>query len=90
MMFWYDHDLSAWGWIGMILTMIAFWGLVVAAVVWLLRGRGTDDSQPVGPREPAPEQVLAERFARGEIDEVEYRDRLAALRGDPRHPAVQR
>jgi len=28
-----------------------------------------------------PEQVLAERFARGEIDEGEYRQRLATLRG---------
>lgn len=29
---------------------------------------------------PAPEQLLAERFARGEIDEDEYRRRLAVLR----------
>lgn len=29
---------------------------------------------------PAPEQVLAERFARGEIDEPEFRQRLATLR----------
>ena len=27
------------------------------------------------------EQVLAERFARGEIDEQEYQSRLAVLRG---------
>ena len=30
---------------------------------------------------PAPERLLAERFARGEIDEEEYRRRLAVLRG---------
>lgn len=29
-----------------------------------------------------PEQILAERFARGEIDEQEYRSRLATLRGE--------
>jgi putative membrane protein len=29
---------------------------------------------------PAPEQLLAERFARGEIDEDEYRRRLGVLR----------
>ena len=73
MMFWYDHDLSAWGWIGMILTMLAFWGLVVAAVAWLLRSTET--------RDPRAEELLAERFARGEIDEVEYRERLATLHG---------
>jgi len=28
--------------------------------------------------------MLAERFARGEIDETEYRNRLAALRGQVR------
>ena len=30
-----------------------------------------------------PEQVLAERFARGEIDENEYASRLATLRVGP-------
>lgn len=29
---------------------------------------------------PSPEQLLAERFARGDIDEEEYQRRLAALR----------
>ncbi len=32
---------------------------------------------------PAAESVLAERYARGEIDEGEYRDRLAVLRRVP-------
>ncbi|WP_369801789.1 SHOCT domain-containing protein [Nocardia sp. BMG51109] len=30
---------------------------------------------------PCVERLLAERFARGEIDEEEYTSRLAALRG---------
>lgn len=29
---------------------------------------------------PSPEQVLAGRFARGEIDETQYRERVAVLR----------
>ncbi|WP_406097584.1 SHOCT domain-containing protein [Kitasatospora purpeofusca] len=33
------------------------------------------------PAWPAAEQVLAERFARGEIDAEEYRHRLDVLRG---------
>jgi len=85
MMFWYDHDLSAWGWVGMILTMIVFWGLVVAGVMWLLRDTGTGDRRAM-----RPEELLSERFARGEIDEVEYRDRLATLRGAPVSRAVRR
>src|SRR5947199_9181254 len=32
------------------------------------------------PGAPGPEQILAERFARGEIDEQEFHQRLAALR----------
>lgn len=36
---------------------------------------------PPGPGWPAdPERLLAERFARGELDEDEYRRRLAVLR----------
>jgi len=34
----------------------------------------------------APEQILAERFARGEIDEDEFHQRLAALRAAAPHP----
>ncbi|MED7827284.1 SHOCT domain-containing protein [Streptomyces chiangmaiensis] len=34
-----------------------------------------------------PERVLAERFARGEIDEEEYRRRLGVLREEPPGPA---
>jgi putative membrane protein len=43
-------------------------------------------SQPVD-----PEQVLAERFARGEIDEIEYAQRLNVLRvGPPLHAYLDR
>ena len=50
-------------------------------------GPGTD-SQP-GPapgHAAAPEQILVERFARGEIDEDEFHQRLAALRAAAPHP----
>lgn len=85
MMFWYGHDLSVWGWVGMILTMLAFWALVVAAVVWLIGATRTGDRRP-----PGPEELLAERFARGDINDTEYRDRLAALRGTPARQGVRR
>jgi putative membrane protein len=47
--------------------------LVVAAVIWLLRGgpgRGARDSA---------EQALRERYARGEVDDETYRRMLAEL-----------
>jgi putative membrane protein len=34
----------------------------------------------------APEQILAERFARGEIDEDEFHQRMATLRAEAWHP----
>jgi putative membrane protein len=41
-----------------------------------------------GPGAPAPpEQILAERFARGEIDEDEFHQRMTVLRAEaPPHP----
>lgn len=42
---------------------------------------------PPGPPVSAnPEQVLAERFARGEIDEEEFRQRLSVLRAEAPRP----
>lgn len=38
-----------------------------------------------------PEEILAERFARGELDETEYAQRLAVLRvGPPLHAYIDR
>ena len=61
----------------MTLGMIAFWGVLALGIVLLVRSvRGTPGAQ-AAPR--SPEQLLAERFARGEIDENEYLGRLTAL-----------
>jgi putative membrane protein len=84
MMFWNDHDLSGWGWFGMSLSMIVFWALIISAFVLLLRRppehTGVLTPPPAPPASGSPEQLLAERFARGEIDEEEYRHRLEVLR----------
>ena len=77
MMGWY-HDGLGWGnWLVMLLSMVAFWGLVMWAVVVLFR-----DTQPrdAAQAHPEPQDILAQRFARGEIDETEYRARTDALR----------
>jgi uncharacterized membrane protein len=38
-----------------------------------------------------PEQILAERFAHGELDEIEYAQRLSILRvGPPLHTYIDR
>ncbi len=73
-----------WGaWLAMSVMMVLFWSLVIAGVVVLVRylggGRPTGGSGAGGDRADA-ENVLAERFARGEIDEDEYKRRSELLR----------
>lgn len=77
MMGWY-HDGMGWGgWLVMLLGMVAFWGLVVWAVVVLFRDTHSEDARPT---HHDPLDTLDERFARGEIDETEYRARADVLR----------
>lgn len=79
MMFWYGDGMSGWGYAFMSVSMILFWGLVVLGIVALVRYLGRA-ARPMGaPDRPTPEQLLAERLARGEIDEDEYRRRRDAL-----------
>jgi putative membrane protein len=80
MMFWYGNGVNGWGYALMAVGMVVFWGLLILAVVALVRYPGRA-AQSTAPRLDA-EQVLAERFARGDIDEPEYRQRLDVLRDD--------
>ncbi len=81
MMMWYG---STGGWGGLLLmtiAMVPFWALIITAVVLIVRylvsQRPTDTSAGSA---RTPEEVLAERYARGEIDDDEYQRRLALLR----------
>jgi putative membrane protein len=77
---WHD-GLGPGAWIAMAFVMLVFWALVVAAIIALVRsnqGRERDRS-PVG-RADDPGRILDERFARGEIDADEYKQRRDVLR----------
>jgi len=79
-MYYGDH-MSGWGWALAGAGMVAFWGLVITGIVLLVRYVGQSGRQPgQPPTTRTPEQVLADRLARGEIDETEYQNRLATLR----------
>lgn len=71
------------GWLAMGLVMLIFWAGLIAAAILAIRYLGTT-SRPAGPgaggRSPGPEDVLAGRYARGEIDDEEYRRRVTVLR----------
>ena len=83
MMYGYGTGMGGWGYALMTISMILFWGAVIYGIVVLVRRTRRDGPQrgePAGPIAPGPEQLLAERFARGEIDEDEYHQRLTSLR----------
>lgn len=91
MMFWSDHDMSGWGYTGMAAGMVLFWALIVVGIIALVRYTGGSPSRGAsGAPQPycdyeTPERLLAARFARGEVDESEYRHRLEVLRATPHH-----
>jgi putative membrane protein len=76
------HDGYGFGWFAMLVLILVLVGLAVTLLVVLLRGPGRGDTgsptaAPAGPSEAA--LILRRRFAAGEIDEDEFRRRLAAL-----------
>lgn len=103
-MIWYGPYAGGWGW-ALGLGSIAFWVLIAAALVLLVRSftrggrpplppyRGYDAPGGYGQPGPPPgsgtvtaERILAERFARGEIDEEEFWQRMSALRAQQHNP----
>ena len=68
----------------MTLAMVAFWALVVFAVVALFRGTAAAPGGPTGRTGADPMEILDERFARGEIDDDEYHARTRRLRAGAR------
>ena len=76
-MMWNHGDWNGWGWLAMSVSMLVFWGLVVWGVVRVMRN---SDRAPSAPAPSDPEQILRERFARGEIDIEELERRRELLR----------
>jgi putative membrane protein len=73
-------DWNGWGWMAGGLMMLIFWGGLVAVVVFLVRGFGARSSQEEEKRSgPDALEILAERFARGEISEDEFDQRRRVL-----------
>lgn len=83
MMQWGNSGWGAAEWLAMSLIMLAFWGLLAALVVWLMRSSRAAPTPPsVGSADHAQssDEVLAHRFARGEIGEEEFSRRRGLLR----------
>jgi putative membrane protein len=79
-MMWWNGPWTGWGSLLMGVGMLLFLAVLVlgvGALVHYLTSSGSRFDQ----ERPSPEELLAERFARGEIDEREYRQRLDTLHG---------
>lgn len=79
MMWWYGPGMNGWGFTFMTIGTVLFWALIIFGLIALTRVLRTTGDRPEEGR-PAPEELLAERFARGEINEQEYRQGLDTLR----------
>jgi putative membrane protein len=85
MMGWYGMDhMTGWGWFAMIVSSALLIALVVGGI--LLLARVGQQPPRLAPPPRSAEELLAERLARGEITEDEYRSRLATLTGSGRRP----
>jgi putative membrane protein len=71
MMHWYG---SIWPMGLMMIAWPLLAALAIGLIVWLFGGRDRLDAMEGARR------ILAERYARGELDTEEYRSRLTALR----------
>ncbi|SHL45562.1 MULTISPECIES: SHOCT domain-containing protein [Streptomyces] len=96
------HGGAGWGWLAATVGMVLFWALVITVGILLFRalvrpgpsggggpGRrypGWHHEGPPPGASPTAEQILAERYARGEIEDEEYQRRLAVLRSSPGGP----
>ena len=66
---------------GMGIVMIIFWIVLIAAFALLISGavNGTRGSKQNKDDAPNPLEILKQRYARGEIDKVEYKNKRQDL-----------
>ena len=79
----WNGGYHGWGWGGWILTavvLVVFFALLITAGVWAVRYLGGGGGHRSSASGRGAEDVLAERFARGEIDDEEFRTRVTLLR----------
>jgi putative membrane protein len=62
----------------MSVMMLVFWAVIIGIVVWAVRTAATGRAE-TGPSHRRALEILEERYARGEIDEDEFRHRRTIL-----------
>ena len=79
---WWEGAGIIWAILGM-LASGAFWILLFAVVIKMLKNRPVSISSP-----PSAIRILEERYARGEISQDEFIERRAVLTGRVHHPGA--
>lgn len=80
MMYW-GPGMGGWGMALMIIGNLVFWGLLITVAVLLARYIRLGPTTSSSPAEVSPQQIAAQRFARGEINEDDYLRLLHLLSG---------
>ena len=77
-------DGGGWGLWGLVPTIatVVIWALVITAIVLVARYLISSWSASRTAQSTQAEDLIAQRYARGEIDDDEYRRRTALLRQD--------
>jgi putative membrane protein len=70
----FSNGMSGAGWVMMSLLVLLFCALVIGGIVWAIRGAGRRDRLTM-PSERSAARILDARFARGDMNEAEYRRR---------------
>lgn len=76
---WGHMDGYGWGWSGMGLGTLLFWGLLIAGIVMLVKcswGSGACEKRG---QEKSALDLLKERYARGEIERDEFEQKKRDL-----------
>jgi putative membrane protein len=74
----WDH-MNGWGGGWMFLWGLAMMTAVIALVVWLVRSNTAPANQSRPDPSERAREILAERFAKGELSAEEYRERVSEL-----------
>jgi putative membrane protein len=80
MMHW-NGDSSWWAWLAITLMMLTFWTVVGVAIWAVFRHLSPNSSAPSISPTTTADEILRQRYARGELDDEELRHRLETLRG---------
>jgi putative membrane protein len=75
-------DSGGWSWWWMLPTM-TFMLVLIGSIMWGVVAFVRTTTSSAHPIRPTADDILNERFARGEIDASEYDERVAALHGAP-------